>query len=59
MSSSVSVRPSYVLRVLGLSPEVPASSITTALKQAQPTAVHAIKTDRSALVKFRRNKEVS
>lgn len=57
VSSSISVLPSYVLQVLGLSTDVPVRTVTEHLSTAVPDA-KVVRSDRSALLKFRRNHDV-
>lgn len=57
VASSVGTLPAYVLQVLGLPVTVPVSKVTEALAAGVPDAA-VIKTDRSAMVKFRRHRDV-
>eukprot|EP01034_Spumella_vulgaris_P021583 gene21583-27621_t len=50
LSSTVSAAPSFVLQVLGLSPETPSSAVAAAI---QSSDVKCVKLDRTALVKFK------
>jgi len=58
VSSCVSVLPSYVLQVLGLGTDVPVRTVTNHLSTAVPDA-KVVRSDRSALLKFRRNHDVA
>ena len=58
VSSSISVLPSYVLQVLGLGTDVPVRTVTDHLSTAAPDA-KVVRSDRSALLKFRRNHDVA
>jgi hypothetical protein len=56
LSSSVTVAPSFVLQVVGLSPDMPSNEVTSVLVSA---GVHSVKADRTALVKFKAHRDVS
>lgn len=57
VASSLTALPAYVLQVQDLGVDVPVRSLTEHLAAELPT-VKVIKTDRSALVKFKRNNDV-
>lgn len=57
VASRVGTLPAYVLQVLGLPVSVPVSKVTEALAVGAPEA-SMLKADRSALVKFRRHRDV-
>ena len=57
VASSLGTFPSYVLQLKGLDKETPVRSVTEALAKALP-GVKLLKTDRSALLKFKRHREV-
>lgn len=58
VASSVTVAPSFALQVLGLAVNTSAKDVVATLLATDP-GLDVIKTDRSAQVKFARNKDVS
>lgn len=58
VTSSLTVMPSFVVQVKGLSPDTSVSSMLTDLKAETNNWLNVLKSDRSALVKFRRHKYV-
>jgi hypothetical protein len=58
VASSISALPTYVLQVLGLSPDIPVKAVTDEVAASVPGS-SVLRADRSALLKFRKHSDVS